>query len=89
MGKVEGRGFLKLEEVSNFRSAQDRLLQYLSYQRQLGQLTVPLNKSLKRLAMELGLSPEALSRTFAQLESAGVLTRKKGSVTFSEEWVDS
>lgn len=79
----------QLLELRSIRSARNRLLQYLSYQRQPGQLTVPLKKSLKGLAMELGLSPEALSRTFSQLESAGVLTRRKGSITFSEEWVDS
>ena len=76
-------------ELRSIRSARDRLLQYLSYQRQPNQLTVSLRRSLKSLAAELGLSPEVLSRTFAQLESDGVLSRKKGSVTFSDEWFNS
>lgn len=79
----------RLLELRSIRSARDRLLHYLSYQRQPGQLTVPLTQSLKSLAVELGLSPEVLSRTFTQLESEGILSRKKGSITFNSDWFNS
>ncbi|MEO0826614.1 MAG: Crp/Fnr family transcriptional regulator [Cyanobacteria bacterium J06642_9] len=74
----------QLLELRSIRLARDRLLHYLSHQRQPNQLTVPLRQSLKSLALELGLAPEVLSRTFAQLEADDVLSRKKGSVTFNE-----
>jgi len=79
----------RLLELRSIRSARERLLHYLFQQRQPGQLTVPLKQSLKTLAIELGLSPEVLSRTFAQLESEEVLSRKKGSILFNEEWLRS
>ncbi|MBD2465233.1 Crp/Fnr family transcriptional regulator [Oscillatoria sp. FACHB-1407] len=79
----------RLLELRSIRSARERLLHYLYQQRQPGQLTVPLTQPLKTLAIELGLSPEVLSRTFAQLESEEVLSRKKGSVLFNEAWLRS
>lgn len=56
----------KLLELRSIRSAHDRLLHYLYHQLPPGQLTVPLKQSIKSLAIELGLSPEVLSRTFTQ-----------------------
>lgn len=79
----------QLLELRSIRSARDRLLHYLTQQRQPGQSTIPLTTSLKVLATNLGLSPEALSRTFSQLESEQILSRKKGSVTFLAEWLSS
>lgn len=79
----------RLLEIRSIRSARDRLLHYFSRQRQPGQLIVPLQQSLKTFAIELGLSPETLSRTFAQLELEGILTHKKGSVIFNEKWLNS
>lgn len=79
----------RLLELRSIRFARERLLHYLSYQLQPGELVVPLKQSLKSMAIELGLSPEVLSRTFTQLESENILSRKKGSVTFNSEWVNS
>lgn len=79
----------QLLELRSIRSARDRLLCYLYHQRQPGQAIVPLNQSLKSLATELGLTPEVLSRTLAQLETEKVLSRKKGSIQFSEKWLNS
>ncbi|MEO0948391.1 MAG: helix-turn-helix domain-containing protein, partial [Cyanobacteria bacterium J06641_5] len=79
----------QLLELRSIRSARDRLLRYLSYRLQPGQATVPLVGSLKALAADLGVSPEVLYRTLAQLEAEKVLSRKKGSITFSDEWLDS
>ena len=78
----------RLLELRSIRFARERLLHYLSYQLQPGELVVPLKQSLKSLAIELGLSPEVLSRTFAQLESENILSRKKGSITFNSEWLN-
>jgi CRP-like cAMP-binding protein len=77
----------RLLEMRSIRSARDRLLHYLYQQRQPGQLTVALQGSFKDLAIELGLTPESLSRTFAQLQAEKVLKRRKRSITFSEEWL--
>ena len=78
----------RLLELRSIRFARERLLHYLSYQLQPNRLVVPLKQSLKNLAIELGLSPEVLSRTFTQLESENILSRKKGSVTFNSEWLN-
>lgn len=78
----------QLLELRSIRSARDRLLHYLNQHRQPGQSTVPLNFSLKALATELGLAPEVLSRTFKQLEADQILSRKKGSITFRDEWLN-
>ncbi|HIK13810.1 MAG TPA: Crp/Fnr family transcriptional regulator [Leptolyngbyaceae cyanobacterium M33_DOE_097] len=79
----------RLLELRSIRSARDRVLHYFVQQLQPGESTVPLTRSLKVLAAELGLSPEALSRTLSQLEAEGVLSRKKGSILFKEEWLNS
>lgn len=78
----------QLLELRSIRSARDRLLHYLTQQRQPGQSTIPLTMPLKGLAANLGMSPEVLSRTFRQLESEQVVSRKKGSVTFTADWLD-
>lgn len=79
----------QLLELRSIRSARNRLLRYLTQQCQPGQSTIPLTTSLKVLATNLGLSPEVLSRTFNQLESEQILSRKKGSVTLLAEWLSS
>lgn len=79
----------QLLELRSIRSARNRLLHYLTQQRQPGQVTIPLTTSLKVLAANLGMSPEALSRTFSQLESEQIVSRKKGSVTLLADWLSS
>lgn len=79
----------QLLELRSMRSARDRLLRYLTYRLQPGESTVPLVGSLKALATDLGISPEVLYRTLARLEAENILSRKKGSITFSDEWLDA
>lgn len=79
----------QLLELRSLRSARDRLLRYLFNRLPPGQTSVPLVSSLKALAAELNISPEVLYRTFAQLEAENVLSRRQGSITFSEEWLQS
>jgi len=77
----------QLLELRSIRSARNRLLHYLTKQCLPGQSTVPLTTSVKVLATNLGMSPEVLSRTFSQLESEQILSRKKGSVTLLADWL--
>lgn len=77
----------KLLTLRSIRSARDRLLHALSGQLVAGENTVSLLTSLKELAFELGISPEALSRAFAQIESEGIIQRKKGRIIFADAWL--
>lgn len=77
-----------LLELRSISSARDRLLHYLISRRKPDQDTVVLDKSLRDIASELALTPEALSRLLSRLQSEGVINRKKRSITFSEEWLE-
>lgn len=79
----------QLLELRSIRSTRTRLLHYLIQQCQPGQSTIPLTTSLKVMAANLGMSPEALSRTFSQLEAEQIVSRKKGSVTLLADWLKS
>lgn len=76
-----------LLELRSIRSARERILYYLQLNLQPNQTTVALEKSLKDIATELGLVPEALSRNLTLLQEEGIITRKKRSITFNEEWI--
>lgn len=78
----------QLLTLRSIRSARDRLLHYLFQHLPPGENSVLLSTSLKELAMELGISPEALSRTFAEIESEGMIQRKKGVIIFDDTWLD-
>lgn len=75
-----------LLELRSIRSARERLLQYLIRQKEPDNQTVVLQRPLKYLAMELGLSADALYRTISLLQSEGVITRKQRSITLNEDW---
>ena len=77
-----------LLELRSINSARDRLLHYLINLRLPRQDTVVLNKPLRAIASELALTPEALSRLLSRLQAEGVITRKKRSITFSQEWLE-
>ena len=64
------------------------LLHYLMRRRTPGQLTVVLDRALRAIASELALTPEALSRLLSRLQTEGIITRKKRSITFAEEWLE-
>lgn len=69
-------------------SARDRLLQYLLQRLDPEQSTVVLDKPLKAVASELALTPEGLSRLLSRLQAEDVITRKKRTITFSQEWLE-
>ncbi|MEM7759074.1 MAG: Crp/Fnr family transcriptional regulator [Cyanobacteria bacterium P01_A01_bin.40] len=65
----------KLLELRSIRSARDRLLQYLLFSALPGETRIIFDRSYKDVASELGLSPETLYRTLAELEREEVITR--------------
>jgi CRP/FNR family transcriptional regulator, dissimilatory nitrate respiration regulator len=69
-----------LLELRSIRSARDRVLQYLKLSAY--QLSVRFDQPLKRVAEDLALSPEALSRALAQLEEEGIISRQRRMVQF-------
>ncbi len=76
-----------LLNLRSIRSARERLLQYLTRQVEPSSQTLILQRSLKDIALELGLSAEALSRTLSRLQEDGVITRKQRSITLNEDWL--
>ena len=76
-----------LLELRSIRSARERILQYLIRQVEPNNRTVILQRSLKNLAIELGLSAEALSRNLSRLQTEGVISRKQRSITLNEDWL--
>ena len=77
-----------LLELRSIYSSRDRVLRYLRPRLAPDQVTITLDKPLQAIASELGLTPEALSRTLARLEAEGVLTRQRRAITFSPEWLE-
>lgn len=75
-----------LLELRSIRSARERLLQYLNQQVEPDSKTIVLQRPLKDLAIELGLSAEALYRTLSLLQSEGLITRKQRSITLNDDW---
>ncbi len=74
--------FLKASlELRSIRSARERVLQYLLMAAQPNETTVNFDRPFKDIASELGLSPEVLYRTLAQLERDGIITRNRGQIT--------
>ncbi|MEM8720412.1 MAG: Crp/Fnr family transcriptional regulator [Cyanobacteria bacterium P01_G01_bin.39] len=76
-----------LLNLRSIRSARERLLQYLTRQVEPSSQTLILQRSLKDIALELGLSAETLSRTLSSLQKDGVITRKQRSITLNEDWL--
>jgi len=71
-------------ELRDIRAAHARVLQYLRYQVQAGQRIVILNRPLKEVAADLGLTPESLSRALKRLEQEGAITRLPGQIALHE-----
>lgn len=78
-----------LLELRGIYSARDRLLHYLIQRRRPGQTTVTVNKPMKVIASELALTPESLSRTLSSLQAEGLISRKKRTITFSQQGLDN
>jgi CRP/FNR family transcriptional regulator, dissimilatory nitrate respiration regulator len=68
-------------ELQSIRSARERVLQYLLHLIQTGETTVYFDRPIKDIAVELGLTPEALYRTLAQMEREGIITRTQRQIT--------
>ncbi|HHP7230343.1 MAG TPA: Crp/Fnr family transcriptional regulator [Xenococcaceae cyanobacterium] len=66
----------QLLELRSIRSARDRLLQYLLFSVSPEETTIVFDRSYKDIATELGLSPETLYRTLAELEREQIITRQ-------------
>jgi CRP-like cAMP-binding protein len=67
-------------EQRNIRSARDRVRHYLTAKAGADGRTVALSGTLKDLALELGLSPEALYRTLADMTADGEIERREGKI---------
>lgn len=67
-------------ELQSIRSARERVLQYLLYTLQTGETIVNFDRPIKDIAAELGLTPEALYRTLAQMEREGIITRSQRQI---------
>ncbi len=74
-----------LLELRSIRPASKRVLHYLQLNVQADGLTVNLPFPFKEIADNLGLTPEALSRAFKQLQQAGMINRTKRIVTFCKD----
>jgi CRP-like cAMP-binding protein len=71
-------------ELRNIRSARRRLLEHLALAAGPDGRTVRLEGPLQDLAADLGLTREALYRTLASLEAAGVIARGKDTITLKK-----
>lgn len=69
-------------ELRNLQSARERILQYLMVTAAPGQTSVDLDRPLKSIADDLGLTHECFYRIFAQLVKEGSVVRRRGSIAF-------
>ena len=67
-------------EQRNIHSAHDRIWHYLALNTGADGRTVKLAGTLKNLAVELGLTHEALYRTLAEMAAAGEIERLRGKI---------
>jgi CRP-like cAMP-binding protein len=77
-----------LLELRSISSARDRLLHYLTQRLSSGQSTITLDKPFRAIASELAMTPEALSRLLSRLQIEGIMTRKRRTITFSQDWLN-
>jgi CRP/FNR family transcriptional regulator, dissimilatory nitrate respiration regulator len=71
-------------EQRNIHSARDRIWHYLTLNAGADGRTVKLTGTLKNLAVELGLTHEALYRTLAEMAAAGEIERLKGKIRLAK-----
>lgn len=67
-------------ELRSLQSARERILQYLEITVPSGQNTVWIDRPLKSIADDLGLTHESFYRTLALLVKEGTVTRRKGLI---------
>jgi CRP-like cAMP-binding protein len=75
-----------LLELRSIRSAQKRVMHYLQLNVQPDGITVTIDRPLKDVAEDLGLTPEALSRALTKLHQEGKINRSKRKVTLRKEF---
>jgi CRP-like cAMP-binding protein len=67
-------------ELSNVRSARDRVLQYLRLRAGVHGRSIAVEGQLQDIAAEIGITREALYRTLAALEAEGSLIRTETAI---------
>jgi len=67
-------------EQRNIHSARDRVRHYLAINADPSGRAVALSGTLKDMAAELGLTPEALYRTLAEMAAHGEIERRQGTI---------
>jgi len=71
-------------ELRSLRSARQRILQYIQISAPPGSNTVTLDRTLKNVADDLGLTHETFYRTLAQLIEDGMVRRTKTSIGLTQ-----
>ena len=71
-------------ELRSLRSARERILQYVQLSAPAGSKTVTLDRTLKNVADDLGLTHETFYRTLSQLIEEGVVRRTKTTLALTE-----
>lgn len=72
-------------ELRSLRSARSRILQYIEISAPPGCRTVTLDRTLKNVADELGLTHETFYRTLAQLIDEGLVKRGKNTLGLTDK----
>jgi CRP/FNR family transcriptional regulator, dissimilatory nitrate respiration regulator len=69
-------------EIRDVRASHERVLRYLQYIAESGdRTTIVIDRPFKEIAIDLGLTPETLSRALARLERDGRITRQQQQIT--------
>ena len=67
-------------ELRNLQSASERILQYLQATIPPGEDTIKIDRPLKSIADDIGLTHESFYRTLTKLVKDGAISRRKGSL---------
>ena len=68
-------------ELRNIRTAHRRVLQYLNFLASTENTgIISFDRPLKEIAIDLGLTPETLSRALARLEREGIIVREQNLI---------
>lgn len=73
-----------LLELRGIRSARERVLHYLRVMAPPNEKTVSLDRPLKQIAGDIGISPEVFSRTLTQLQNERLITRVRRHITLND-----
>jgi CRP-like cAMP-binding protein len=73
-------------ELRSLRSARERILQYIQISAPDGSRKVKVDRTLKSVASDLGLTHETFYRTLAQLIEEGVVKRTRDTLSLRESF---